>query len=113
MRTASEHTASYYAATANSAVRYPKLQGEHHCDVVIVGGGFTGVSAMLHLAERGYDVALVEASRIAWGASGRNGGQLIDGFVESDRIEKRFGAAAAKTACRAPKSGVSSQRLGG
>jgi len=96
MRRAGEHTASYYAATANNPVRYPELQGEHHCDVVIVGGGFTGVSAMLHLAERGYDVALVEASRIAWGASGRNGGQLIDGFVDSDRIEKRFGTDAAK-----------------
>ena len=96
MRTASEHTASYYAATANTPARYPELQGEHRCDVAIVGGGFTGVSAMLHLAERGYDVALIEAHRIGWGASGRNGGQLIDGFVNSDRIEKRFGGDAAK-----------------
>ncbi len=68
------------------------LAGEHRCDVVVVGGGFTGVSAMLHLAERGYDVVLLEANRIGWGASGRNGGQLIDGFVEEDRIEKRFGS---------------------
>lgn len=96
MRTASEHTSSYYAATANTSKRYPELQGEHHYDVAIVGGGFTGVSAMLHLAERGYDVALIEANRIGWGASGRNGGQLIDGFVESHRIEKRLGADAAK-----------------
>ena len=62
----------------------------------MVGGGFTGVSAMLHLVESGYDVALVEAHRIGWGASGRNGGQLIDGFVNSDRIERRLGADAAK-----------------
>lgn len=51
---------------------------------------------MLHLAERGYDVALLEAHRIGWGASGRNGGQLIDGFVNADRIEKRLGPEAAK-----------------
>ena len=87
---------SYYAATANNATRYPSLQGDQRADVVIVGGGFTGVSAMLHLAERGYDVALLEANRIGWGASGRNGGQLIDGFVNADRIEKRLGPGAAK-----------------
>lgn len=96
MRSASEHTASYYAATANNTARYPSLLGEQHHDVVIVGGGFTGVSAMLHLVERGYDVALVEANRVGWGASGRNGGQLIDGMVESHRISKRLGADAAK-----------------
>jgi len=96
MQSASEHTASYYAATANSSTQYPELQGEHHHDVVVVGGGFTGVSAMLHLVERGYDVALVEANRIGWGASGRNGGQLIDGMVESHRIRKRLGEDAAK-----------------
>ena len=92
----SEHTPSYYAATANNPTCYPSLRGAHRADVVIVGGGFTGVSAMLHLAERGYDVALLEANRIGWGASGRNGGQLIDGFVNSDRIEKRLGSDAAK-----------------
>lgn len=98
MRGAGEHTSSYYAATANVATNFASLEGEHRCDVVVVGGGFTGVSAMLHLAERGYDVALLEANRIGWGASGRNGGQLIDGFVEEDRIEKRLGAEAAKIA---------------
>ncbi len=94
----SEHTSSYYAATARYPAQYPALRGEHRCDVVIVGGGFTGVSAMLHLAERGYDVTLLEANRLSWGASGRNGGQLIDGFVEEWRIEKRLGADAAKIA---------------
>ena len=95
MQSALEHTASYYAATRNINTDYPRLNGVHHCDIVVVGGGFTGVSAMLHLAERGYKVALVEANRICWGASGRNGGQLIDGFVDVDRIKKRFGIAAA------------------
>ncbi|NNF40570.1 MAG: FAD-binding oxidoreductase [Woeseiaceae bacterium] len=92
MHGAGEHTASYYAATANVATDFPRLEGDRHCDVVVVGGGFTGVSAMLHLVERGYDVILLEANRVAWGASGRNGGQLIDGFVEEDKIEKRRGA---------------------
>jgi len=91
-----EHAASYYAATRTNETEYPSLIGEHRADVAIVGGGFTGVSAALHLAERGYDVALLEANRIAWGASGRNGGQLIDGFVDNDRIERRFGADAAE-----------------
>lgn len=95
-QTATEHTSSYYAATQNITTRYPRLGGEHRCDVAVVGGGFTGVSTMLHLAERGYDVALIEANRIGWGASGRNGGQLIDGFVDTHRIEKRFGSEAAR-----------------
>ena len=95
-----EHIRSYYAATANTTTQYPRLEGRQRCDVVIVGGGFTGVSAMLHLVERGYDVALLEAKRVGWGASGRNGGQLIDGFVEEHKIEKRLGATAASIACQ-------------
>lgn len=88
MRESNQHTKSYYAATANWQTDYPQLQGEQRCDVAVVGAGFTGVSTALHLAERGYDVALIEANRIGWGASGRNGGQLIDGIVERDKIEK-------------------------
>lgn len=99
MRDTTEHANSYYAATANWQTDYPKLVGEHRCDVAVVGAGFTGVSAALHLAERGYDVALIEANRVGWGASGRNGGQLIDGIVEVDKIGligKRFGNEAAE-----------------
>jgi len=76
-----EHTRSYYAATVNRHTRYPELKGEARCDVAVVGAGFTGISAALHLAERGYGVAVVEANRVGWGASGRNGGQLIDVFA--------------------------------
>ncbi len=64
------------------------------------GCGLTGISAALHLAEQGYDVAVVEAHRVGWGASGRNGGQLIDGFVEVDKIEKRFGTNAGEIVYR-------------
>ena len=93
-----EHTASYYAATANWQTGYPVLAGEHRCDVAVVGAGFTGVSAALHLVERGYDVILLEANRVGWGASGRNGGQLIDGIVEVHKlrqIARQYGESAA------------------
>ena len=92
-----EHTASYYAASANETTRYPTLQGSHSTDICIVGGGFTGVASALTLAERGYKVALVEANRIGWGASGRNGGQLIGGFSGEKKIVRRFGEQVART----------------
>ncbi len=97
MSDTNEHVGSYYAATRHP-VEFPQLQGEHRVDVAVVGGGFTGVSATLHLAERGYKVALLEANRIGWGASGRNGGQLIDGFVDVEKMEKRFGSEAGRMA---------------
>jgi gamma-glutamylputrescine oxidase len=77
------HTPSYYAATANSYAGFPAAIGDLRCDVCVIGGGFTGLSAALHLAERGYDVILLEAAQIGWGASGRNGGQLIPGLRKS------------------------------
>jgi len=98
MQDTREHTASYYAATRKPESNYPELSGEQRCDVAVVGAGFTGVSAALHLVERGYDVALIEANRIGWGASGRNGGQLIGGFVDADKIGKRFGIEASNMA---------------
>lgn len=70
---------SWYAATANDAPDRPSLKGEVRADVCVVGGGFTGLSAALHLAEKGVDVVLVEAHRVGFGASGRNGGQLGSG----------------------------------
>lgn len=71
---------SYYAATANPWTTQPPLAGEASADVVIVGGGFTGLAAALHAAEAGFSVVLLEAERIGWGASGRNGGQMIPGL---------------------------------
>ena len=98
MHASDEHTRSYYAATTNRQTDYPQLRGEQRCDVAVVGAGYTGLSSALYLAERGYDVAVIEAQRVGWGASGRNGGQLIDGFVDSDKIEKRVDATAVKIA---------------
>ncbi|MGE8384940.1 MAG: NAD(P)/FAD-dependent oxidoreductase, partial [Pseudomonas putida] len=76
----SQHTASYYAATARNAAPYPSLDDELTADVCVVGGGLTGVNTALELAERGLSVVLLEGRRIGWGASGRNGGQLIRGI---------------------------------
>lgn len=71
---------SYYVATANPFDRAPKLEGEASADIVVVGGGYTGLHTALNAAERGYSVILLEAGRIGWGASGRNGGQMIPGW---------------------------------
>ncbi len=86
------HAPSYYAATANDGNPYPSLTEARSCDVAIVGGGYTGVSSALHLAECGVDVVLLEANPIGWGASGRNGGQLHQGLRgDPRRLEQLFG----------------------
>ncbi len=92
-RPSAEHTASYYAATANERTDFPALEGQHSADVCIVGAGFTGIATALTLSERGYSVAVVEANRVGWGASGRNGGQVINGVGGLSKIEKQHGAA--------------------
>jgi gamma-glutamylputrescine oxidase len=78
-----EHVRSWYAASANPHAPFPRFEGEARCDVAVVGGGYTGLSAALHLAERGYDVILLEGQRIGWGASGRNGGQVVTAYNRS------------------------------
>ena len=87
-----EHVGSYYAASANSRAARPRLDGAVDADVCVIGAGFTGLSAALHLAERGYQVVLLEAARVGWGASGRNGGELFNGQRKSqDDLEKMLG----------------------
>ncbi len=71
---------SLYAATARPPIAAPPLEGERTASVVIVGGGFTGLSAALHLAQGGVDVVVLEAHEPGWGASGRNGGQVNPGL---------------------------------
>ncbi|SDI34512.1 NAD(P)/FAD-dependent oxidoreductase [Pseudomonas panipatensis] len=73
------HAPSYYAATVSRRIECPPLAGEEQADVCIIGGGFSGLNTAIELAERGFSVVLLEAHKIAWGASGRNGGQLIRG----------------------------------
>ena len=86
-----EHTGSYYAATANDDTQYAPLQGDHAADVCVIGAGFTGISTALHLRERGYDVQVVEANRVGWGASGRNGGQIIGGIAGEAAVARHYG----------------------
>lgn len=90
------HINSYYAATANDDTRYPRLRGTVTADVCVVGGGFSGIATALSLAERGYKVVVIEAERIGWGASGRNGGQMIAGISGEHRIESQLGDAGRK-----------------
>ena len=75
-----EHAQSYYRATANTLAQRPPLDADLSADVCVIGGGFTGVNTAIELAQRGLSVILLEARRIGWGASGRNGGQLIRGI---------------------------------
>ncbi|MDA0679310.1 MAG: FAD-binding oxidoreductase [Proteobacteria bacterium] len=86
MHFAQEHTSSYYAASANRVTGFPRLKGDMRADVCVIGGGFTGISTALTLAERSYNVCVLEANRIGWGASGRNGGQLIAGISGEQKI---------------------------
>ena len=85
------HTGSYYAATANDTTDFAPLQGAQTADVCVSGAGYTGISTALHLAERGYNVHIVEANKVGWGASGRNGGQFSGGISGEERMAKRLG----------------------
>ncbi|MCF5144584.1 FAD-dependent oxidoreductase [Pseudomonas sp. PA-6-1D] len=75
-----DHARSYYRASANTMPERPSLGANLSADVCVIGGGFTGVNTAIELAQRGLSVILLEARRIGWGASGRNGGQLIRGI---------------------------------
>ncbi|MBV7317218.1 FAD-binding oxidoreductase [Shewanella sp. NIFS-20-20] len=94
----SQRCPSYYNATIKQETHYPSLAGELSTDVVVIGGGLTGVAAALELAEKGYKVVLLEANKIAWGATGRNGGQ-VTGSLSGDQamtqqLRKKIGSEA-------------------
>lgn len=92
-----QYPQSYYAATANELPSFPALDGDKTTDVCVIGGGFTGLSTALHLAEAGVSVTLLEAHRVGFGASGRNGGQLGSGQrQDQETLEKMVGFDAAK-----------------
>ena len=86
------HPDSYYAATAIGIDDRPRLQGDERADVCVIGGGFTGLSAALNLAEQGMDVVLLEAECVGFGASGRNGGMIGSGQrKDALELEAHFG----------------------
>ncbi|PKP88272.1 MAG: FAD-binding oxidoreductase [Alphaproteobacteria bacterium HGW-Alphaproteobacteria-17] len=83
---------SYYRATAQEWLLRHDIAGDYACDVAVIGGGFTGLSAALACAERGFSVILIEAEHVGFGASGRNGGQLIPGLRwAASELEAEFG----------------------
>src|ERR1700722_8904030 len=84
---------TYYSASRNPAPVRRMLSGAESCDVCVVGGGIAGASTALHLAERGFEVILLEAQQIGWGASGRSGAQVLPGVAASqDKLVKLIGA---------------------
>ncbi|MCP4980990.1 MAG: FAD-binding oxidoreductase, partial [Gammaproteobacteria bacterium] len=88
---------SYYHATQNRQLDLDPLDGACRTDVCIVGGGYTGLSAALHLSQRGFKVLLLEARKVGWGASGRNGGLLGSGQRKGQGfLEKKLGQADAR-----------------
>ncbi len=92
---------SYYTATMNDPEPFSRLEGHETADVCVVGGGFTGVATALELAKRGISVILLEQNQIGWGASGRNGGQILGGYgpemSEYNKYIDIFGEAKAQT----------------
>jgi gamma-glutamylputrescine oxidase len=89
---AGEYPPSYYAATAAPLDRFAPLQGAVSADVCVIGAGYTGLSAALHLAQRGFRVVVLEAHRVGFGASGRNGGQVGSGQrLDQDELEQTVG----------------------
>lgn len=93
MNNTTEHTASWYAATRNIQRIWPALETSINADICVIGAGFTGVNSAIELAQRGYTVVLLEARRVGWGASGRNGGELIRGIGHDlDQFYNSLGA---------------------
>ncbi|UTM60201.1 FAD-binding oxidoreductase [Photobacterium sp. CCB-ST2H9] len=86
-----QHTGSYYASTANFTREFPTLTDNIECDICIVGAGFSGLSSALHLAQKGFKVVVLESAKVGFGATGRNGGQIVNSYSRDvDVIEKRY-----------------------
>ncbi|MWV10894.1 FAD-dependent oxidoreductase [Pseudomonas sp. R-28-1W-6] len=92
-----QHIGTYYAATYGSIPLRPHQAGSEECQVLVIGGGFSGLHTALRLALAGKKVVLLEASRLAWAASGRNGGQALPGWsCDMPPLEKALGTERAR-----------------
>ena len=90
------YPASWYAHSIPEQPARPTLNDVISCDVCVIGAGFTGLSCALHLAQKGYRVIVLDAHRVGFGASGRNGGQVGSGYNQSQQtLEKMLGHDAA------------------
>jgi gamma-glutamylputrescine oxidase len=105
------HAPSWYAATAGETPVRPPLRGARRADVAVIGAGYTGLSTALHLARAGRDVVVLEAYKVGWGASGRNGGQIHPGQRrDPDWLAARLGEGATRDLLRFADEALDYQR---
>ncbi len=97
---------SWYEASVKREPDDPPLQGSIEADVCVIGAGYSGLSAALELRQRGFSVVVLEAERVGWGASGRNGGQVLVGFAKDEPVVRQLGAADARRAWDISVEGV-------
>ena len=94
-----QHAPTWYAASANPLQKFPSAKGALKFDIAIIGAGFSGLSSALDLSKLGYKVCILDAHRVGWGASGRNGGQVGSGMrIGQDELEDLVGFQRAKQA---------------
>ncbi len=102
-----EHVRSFYRETQVYRRQWPSLAGDIDCDVAVIGGGLVGLTTALELARSGKNVVLLEARRIGWGASGRNGGFVSSGYAESlENLQDKVGLEHTRELFRLSQDGV-------
>ncbi|CAM2928645.1 NAD(P)/FAD-dependent oxidoreductase [Vibrio rarus] len=95
-----KHTDSFYAHSIPDMPEFAQLQDNIECDVCVVGAGFSGLSSALHLAEKGFKVVVLESAKVGFGATGRNGGQIVNSYSRDvDVIESRYDKSQAQALC--------------
>lgn len=98
MKYHSDHIDSWYAASSQPHPEFPRLDANVDTDICVIGAGYTGLSTAIHLRKRGFDVTVIDANRVGWGASGRNGGHVGTGQrAGQDQLERWMGIETAKT----------------